>query len=92
MMDGLTYVDTVAIVNKDWDRDPGGVLALMFHEIVHVAQYRLHGIARFMERYVSGWAQQGFDYFAIPLEREAYDLQERFAAGERFLVEDVIAR
>lgn len=92
LMDGLTYVDTVAMVNKDWDRDPAAFLTLMFHELVHVAQYRLHGLAGFMERYVVGWARHGFDYFAIPLEREAYDLQEPFAAGERFAVEDVIAR
>lgn len=91
-MDGLTYVDTVAIVNKDWDRDPATFFTLVFHELVHVAQYRLHGLAGFMERYVVGWAQHGFDYFAIPLEREAYDLQERFAAGERFSVEAQIAQ
>ncbi len=91
-MDGLTYVGTVAIVNKDWDRDPAAFLRLVFRELVHVTQYRLHGLAGFMERYVVGWAQHEFDYFAIPLEREAYDLQERFAVGERFSVEDRIAQ
>jgi hypothetical protein len=40
------------------------------------------GVPAFAGRYVEGWAQSGFDYFAIPLERQAYELQNRFERGE----------
>ena len=63
-------------------------MGLLFHEFVHVLQYRLHGVEEFTRRYVDGWlAGKGFidrpdlRYVSIPLERQAYDLQARFAAA-----------
>lgn len=88
-MDGIAFVDTIAIANRnhhesDWAR-------LLFHESVHVAQYQHLGSAEFMTQYVHGWAENGFDYFAIPLERQAYELDRRFAQGQVFSVEQAVA-
>ena len=84
-MAGITYDDTVLITETYASLDAR--VSLLFHECVHVAQYRRLGVDRFMEEYVTGWATNGFDYYAIPLEREAYGLQARFEAGEVFSVE-----
>jgi len=88
-MDGIAFVDTIAIAKHnhhefDWAR-------LLFHESVHVAQYRHLGVAEFMSQYVRGWADNGFDYFSIPLERHAYELDRRFSQGEVFSVEQTIS-
>ena len=32
----------------------------------------------FVQQYIQGWAQNGFQYGAIPLERDAYELQQRY--------------
>ncbi len=50
---------------------------LLFHELVHVEQYRQLGIQRFSELYVRGFPNGG-SYEAIPLEVNAYALEERF--------------
>jgi hypothetical protein len=44
----------------------------------------------FMHDYVRGLADNAFDYFSIPLERQAYAIEKRTATGERFLVEPVL--
>ena len=54
---------------------------LLFHELVHVVQYSLLGVDEFVERYVTGWARNGFRYHRIPLERDARELEERFVAN-----------
>ena len=56
-------------------------MGLLFHEIVHVVQYRLLGVRGFAEQYIRGWARSGFDYREIPLEVEAYALEAEFADG-----------
>ena len=50
---------------------------LLFHELVHVEQYRQLGIPRFSELYVRGFLNGG-SYEAIPLEVNAYTLEGRF--------------
>jgi hypothetical protein len=50
---------------------------LLFHELVHVEQYRKLGIPRFSELYVRGFLNGG-SYEAIPLEVNAYSLEDRF--------------
>jgi hypothetical protein len=50
---------------------------LLFHELVHVEQYRQLGITRFAELYVRGFLSGG-GYNGIPLEINAYDLGGRF--------------
>jgi hypothetical protein len=64
---------------------------LLFHELVHVEQYRQLGIPRFSEFYVRGFLNGG-SYEAIPLEVNAYTLGGRFEFDPRrmFSVEDEV--
>jgi hypothetical protein len=61
---------------------------LLFHEMVHVIQYRVLGIDEFARRYVDRWfaarvllKNPRLRYCYIPLERQAYDLQYRYTAA-----------
>jgi hypothetical protein len=49
----------------------------LFHELVHVVQYRVLGLKRFAHLYVKGFLEGG-GYEGIPLERQAYQLGTRF--------------
>ena len=53
---------------------------LLFHELVHVEQYRQLGIPRFSELYVRGYLSGG-GYDGIPLEINAYTLGARYEAA-----------
>jgi len=55
---------------------------LLFHELVHVEQYRQLGIPRFAELYVLGFLSGG-GCDGIPLEANAYALGRRFEANPR---------
>ena len=74
---GMAFVDAIVIA-EDRKRPP---MSLLFHELVHCVQYRALGTHRFLRCYLHGWASAGFDYFAIPLEAQAYELQDRFDAA-----------
>jgi hypothetical protein len=50
---------------------------LLFHELVHVEQYRQLGIPRFADLYVRGFLA-GCGYDGIPLEVNSYQLSDRF--------------
>ena len=65
---------------------------LLFHELVHVEQYRQFGITRFADLYVHGFLNGG-SYEAIPLELNAYNLEERFRRDPRriFSVQQEVA-
>jgi hypothetical protein len=52
---------------------------LIFHELVHVLQYRLLGVAEFARLYVRGYLQGGYE--GTPLEVCAYQLDGRFIMG-----------
>ena len=64
---------------------------LLFHELVHVEQYRQVGTARFSELYVTGFLNGG-GYEGIPLEVHAYRLGAQYEANPqlRFSVEDAV--
>lgn len=66
---------------------------LLFHELVHVEQYRQLGIPRFSEFYVRGFLNGG-SYEAIPLEVNAYTLGGRFDSEPQqvFSVDDEVKR
>jgi len=66
---------------------------LLFHELVHVEQYRQLGIPRFSELYVGGFLNGG-SYEAIPLEVNAYTLEGRFEKNpaRQFSVADEVAK
>ena len=57
---------------------------VLFHELVHVEQYRQIGIERFSELYVRGFLSGG-GYDGTPLEANAYDL-------ERLWVPEILSR
>ena len=66
---------------------------LLFHEPIHVEQYRQLGIPRFSDLYVRGFLSGG-SYEAIPLEVNAYTLGGRFEQNpaNRFSVADEMGR
>jgi hypothetical protein len=54
--------------------------ALLFHELVHVEQYRQLSVPRFAELYVRGFLTGG-GYYGIPLEINAYALGDCFESA-----------
>jgi hypothetical protein len=71
-MAAITFVDTVVSHGPYNNRT-------LFHELVHVVQYEKLGLPEFAARYVKGFLSGG-SYEAIPLERNAYELDGRFTA------------
>jgi hypothetical protein len=74
LMKAITFVDTVISHEPLTDR-------LLFHELVHVVQYRKLGVADFATKYVTGFLRSGGSYESIPLEMNAYELDARFASA-----------
>ena len=82
---GITFVDIVVHAAPL-------TRALLFHELVHVVQYRHLGVSGFADLYVRGFLNGG-SYEEIPLEKQAYELEARFADnGEAFSVDDDVQR
>jgi hypothetical protein len=77
VMSGITFMDTILLVNRFLDNLEG----LLFHELVHVVQYDILGVDKFVELFLTGWVNQGFNYAAIPLEMDAYELQYRYESN-----------
>jgi hypothetical protein len=65
---------------------------ILFHELVHVEQYRQLGVPHFSELYVRGFLNGG-GYHGVPLEINAYELGARFEAhpDQPFSVENEVA-
>ncbi len=82
----ITLVDVVAYPDE---LDPG----TLFHELVHVVQYRVLGLKQFARLYVRGFLERG-GYEGIPLERQAYQLGARFDREPKglFSVEEEVIR
>lgn len=87
---GRLVVVTREIAMDDASRAEARRRSLLFHELVHVAQYRAYGMRGFLTRYIRGWLDGGREYFEIPMERQAYALQERFDRGEKMSVEALV--
>jgi hypothetical protein len=68
-------------------------LRTLFHELVHVEQYKQLGVRGFARLYVRAFLRTGA-YERIPLEVHAYELDERYAANPalRFSVRDEVRR
>jgi hypothetical protein len=77
---GITFGECVLIV------DPGVPVNLLFHEMVHVEQYRILGMEEFARAYVQGIVDSDFIYEKIPLEAIAFGMTARFTAGEAVMV------
>jgi len=71
-MAGITFQDVVVHVEPLTD-------TLLFHEMVHAVQYKHLGLQGFANAYVRGFLSGG-SYEEIPLEKQAYELEGRFAA------------
>jgi hypothetical protein len=89
-MAGITFVDTILLVDRFLGES---ATALIFHELVHAVQYEVLGLEKFVELYILGWVNQGFNYAAIPLEMDAYELQNRYEADptQGFRVKDEVS-
>jgi hypothetical protein len=75
----LALVDTVIlhrplVPEGDW-------LSVLFRECVHIQQFQTLGVAKLIRRYVNGLFMNGFNYSALPMERQARELQLRYDAG-----------
>jgi hypothetical protein len=83
-MTAITFVDV--IVSHDEFTD-----ALLFHELVHVAQYAQMDLEEFAARFVNGFIQGG-SYEEVPLEKMAHALESRFSqnSAEAFSVDDAV--
>jgi len=68
-------------------------LGTLFHELVHVVQYRVLGLKEFARLYVRGFLERA-GYEGIPLERQAYQLGSRFERWPQrlFSVEEEVIR
>jgi len=66
----VTFVDVVVSHEPFSD-------TLLFHELVHVVQHAQMGSKEFASRYVRGFLKSG-SYDGIPLEKNAYELEQRF--------------
>jgi len=69
-MAAVTFVDVIVAQDEFTS-------SLLFHELVHVVQYRQLGVQKFAELYVRGFLETG-EYLSIPLERVAYHLEGLF--------------
>lgn len=68
-------------------------LRTLFHELVHVEQYKQLGVRLFARLYVRGFLRTAA-YESIPLEVQAYELDGKYAANPalRFSVRDEVRR
>jgi hypothetical protein len=84
-MTAITFSDTVVSHETFTDE-------LLFHELVHVEQYRQLGVRKFAELYVRGFLNGG-GYDGIPLERNAYMLGDQFEGDpvSRFSVAESVS-
>jgi hypothetical protein len=83
-MAAITFSDTV-VAHGPFTNE------LLFHELVHVEQYRQLGVNDFSSLYVRGFLSGG-GYDGIPLERNAYMLGARYEKNpaRRFAVTDEV--
>ncbi len=79
---GITFGECILVAV------PGPPIDLLFHEMVHVEQYRMLGVKGFANAYVRGFVDSNFVYEKIPLETIAFEMSARFTAGESFVVHD----
>lgn len=78
---GIALIDTVVIVTPSAHEQHVAALPLLFHELVHVEQFRALGVRGFLRRYIGGWLDAGRRYDEIPLEAQAYELTDRYESA-----------
>ncbi|MGB8474626.1 MAG: hypothetical protein WCE61_11140 [Candidatus Acidiferrum sp.] len=85
-MASLTFEEVVVFQEKLTDR-------ILFHGLVHVAQFRLLGLERYAELFVRSFVRVRSHCF-VPLEAQAFALDSRFAVNSErgFSVEDEVLK
>ena len=78
---GLTLVDCIIIRKELW-ANPASLISTIFHELVHVVQFDILGFKRHIELYSDSLRDSGYQYHGVILEKQAYDLSERFVSGK----------
>jgi len=83
-MASVTYVDVIVFNERIESR-------ALFHGTVHAAQIHILGFDEYVDLYLRGFLKN-LSWLAIPLEEQAYKLDERFANApkENFSVEEEI--
>ena len=83
-MASLTFVDVIVFNEQVSER-------ALFHGLVHVAQMQILGLERYTDLFVRSFLRTQA-HFNVPLERQAFTLEARFAAhpSEPFPVEEQI--
>ena len=71
---GITYKNTYYILPHAIN-----TISLHFHELVHVAQWKILGARNFIQRYI--FEIQNYGYSQAPLEIMAYSLDNHFSRG-----------
>ena len=66
----ITFGDVIVFQSPMTDR-------LLFHALVHVAQYRRLGIPRYVDRYLRTFVRSGL-HVLVPFEAQAFELDHRF--------------
>jgi hypothetical protein len=91
-MSGIAFIDCI-LLSQSKLSDPQFWFAFLFHEMVHIAQYEILGVEQFAKHYVRGWLEGGFDYWNIPLEKEAYELLQKSEMSDKpFSVMDTLRK
>ena len=90
LMAGIAFVDIIVTATR-FSCSGASWISLLFHELVHVVQYRILKTEEMVRQYLMGWADNNFDYYQIPIEVQAYCLQREFDGKvPPFSVEDRI--
>ena len=87
---GLTLSDCVFLLAGLYSSNSQSAQSVLFHELVHVTQYRLLDTYGFIRRYFQSWADNGFSYHKISLERVACGLAHHYETfpGKPFSVSE----
>jgi hypothetical protein len=87
---GITFIDCI-VVRNGMEKNFRTWIYLLFHELVHVVQYQILGPRKLVEEYIRAWHQNGYNYYDIPLEAQAYRLESQFRRSKSlFLVREVV--
>ena len=78
LFEAITFDDDVVVAHLPIDN------AVLFHELVHVTQYRLLGVEQFTVCYIHSFVESG-SYEGIPLEVCARELVSRYTAVEQLV-------
>jgi hypothetical protein len=87
---GITFIDCVVVRTPFQQHFPSWI-SILFHELVHVVQFKILGPRKVLEVYLQAWEQNGYQYHDVPFEIQAYRLEARFEQHEPlFSVREVV--